>query len=80
MKRHTTNFHQHQNELTTAQQQHLAQRQAVEFATAEEMIRHDAAQSIPPASLAARLQQSIAREPKPPRSWWQRWLGQAGCR
>ncbi len=43
-----------------------------EFNSVEEMIRFDAKQTLPPASVAERLQESISREPKPARSWWQR--------
>jgi uncharacterized protein YprB with RNaseH-like and TPR domain len=47
---------------------------AREFATAEELLRHDAAQTQVPPVIAERLTQSIAKLPQPPRSWWQRWL------
>ena len=43
-----------------------------EFSSVEEMIRFDAGQSAPPEAVAERLKQSIAREPAPIRSWWQR--------
>ena len=38
----------------------------------EEMLRDDAAQTSPPPRLAHRVAESIAKEPKPERSWWQR--------
>lgn len=47
----------------------------LEFRTAEELIRHDAAQTIPPERLARRVQDSVNREGVPPRSWWRRWFG-----
>jgi hypothetical protein len=43
-----------------------------EFATVEEMIRHDALQTEPPAVIAERLADSISKEPKPARPWWRR--------
>lgn len=58
---------QHQNT-------HSQQSTAREFATAEELLRHDAAQTQVPPVIAERLTQSIAKLPQPPRSWWQRWL------
>ena len=45
-----------------------------EFASPEEILRHDAEQTIPPAALAHRMAESIAKEPPPARSWWQRWF------
>jgi hypothetical protein len=74
MKRNTTRLNQQEREQTTQQQS--AQRQtAVEFVSAEEMLRHDAAQTTVPPAVAERLQKSIDREPKPARSWWQRLFG-----
>ncbi len=43
-----------------------------EFKSVEEMIRFDAQQTPVPGRVTERLQESIAREPKPARSWWQR--------
>jgi hypothetical protein len=43
-----------------------------EFATVDEMIRHDTAQTEPPATIAERLADSISKEPKPTRPWWRR--------
>jgi len=42
------------------------------FSSVEEMLREDAAANGPPPALAHRVAESIAREPKPARSWWQR--------
>jgi len=64
------------------QQQHTAehgmeqQQAAREFATVEEMLRCDAAQTTVPAGIAQRLQKSSADCPKPARPWWQRLFGQ----
>ncbi len=74
MNRQTTRLNQEQREQTT--QQHSARQQsAVEFASAEEMLRHDAAHADVPPAVAERLQKSIDREPKPAQSWWQRIFG-----
>lgn len=62
---------QEQEQETTEQN---ASGVAREFASAEEMLRHDAEGTGPPKALAHRVAESIAREPRPARSWWQRWF------
>jgi hypothetical protein len=59
-----------------AEQQALEHQQETtrEFATPEEMLRHDALQTPVPPTIAHRLQASLAEVPAPPRSWWRRWL------
>lgn len=58
------------------QQQQAGQATATEFASAEELIRHDAVQTRPPAALEERVKRSIAAEPTPvARPWWKRLLG-----
>jgi hypothetical protein len=42
------------------------------FSSVEEMLREDAAANGPPPALAHRVADSIGREPKPARPWWQR--------
>ena len=74
MNRHTSKLNQHQQQESALQQQG-AQQTAVEFASAEEMLRHDAGQTPVPPAVAERLRQSIEQEPKPPRSLWQRLFG-----
>jgi len=49
-----------------------AQETARVFPSVEEMLREDAATNRPPPALAHRVADSISREPKPARSWWQR--------
>ena len=61
---------QQQKQEAVEQTGHL--RTAREFASVEEMLRDDAAQTSPPPRLAHRVAESIAKEPKPGRSWWQR--------
>lgn len=66
-----------ESEHTLAQQAlHTAQLHAGhEFASVEEMLRHDHAQTEVPPVVAERLKQSIAQEPTPARPWWRRWFG-----
>jgi hypothetical protein len=71
----------HESKLNSEQQQeHTVQHQSqqkpvTEFATMEEMLRFDAAQTSVPLSVAQRLQRSSADCPKPSPSWWQRFFG-----
>jgi hypothetical protein len=53
-------------------EQTSAQENARVFSSVEEMLREDATTNRPPPALAHRVAESIAREPKPARSWWQR--------
>jgi hypothetical protein len=70
-----------QTRLTTEQQQQQAaehqtnQQSGREFATAEELLRFDAAQTVVPPAIAQRLQKSSAELPKQKPSWWKRFLG-----
>jgi hypothetical protein len=63
-----------QQQKQTAEQQ-TQQSPAREFATAEELLRYDAAQTMVPPGIAQRLQQSVGELPRPRRSWWQRLFG-----
>jgi len=54
----------------------MAQNSVHEFATVEELLRHDAGNTSAPANIAERLQKSSAGIPKPPRSLWQRLFGE----
>ena len=70
----------HENKLTPREQQQAAEAQsqkveAREFATAEELLRHDAGQTQVPPAVAKRLDESIQREPLPARPWWRRLTG-----
>ena len=64
-------FRPHQELFPTQQ----TQGNPVEFNAAEEMIRYDAAQTPVPEPLESRVRDSVAREPKPSRSWWKRLFG-----
>jgi hypothetical protein len=71
----------HQNKLSSEQKQQQAaaqqsqQQAAREFASAEEMLRHDAANTRVPPGIAQRLAKSAGGIPGKKRSWWQRLLG-----
>jgi hypothetical protein len=45
-----------------------------EFATVEALLQHDAAQNLPPPSLALRVAESVRREPAQPASFWSKWF------
>jgi hypothetical protein len=63
-------------DLTASHQERAGHHQGREFKTVEEMLRSDAAENLPPPHLAERLAASISLEPKPRRSWWQKFIGQ----
>jgi ABC-type phosphate transport system ATPase subunit len=74
MKRQTKLTQQEQEQLATGQQQ--LQSSAREFASVEEMLRHDALHTPLPPTIAHRLEESIGQSPPPPgRAWWRRLLG-----
>lgn len=66
---------------TEEQQSALGQQQAQhqtarEFATVEEMLRHDALHTPVPPAIAHRLQQAVGQSPAPGRrAWWRRLFG-----
>ena len=68
-----------QTKITGEQQQaaelQTNQQSGREFATAEELLRFDAKQTIVPPAVAQRLQKSSAELPKQKPSWWKRFLG-----
>jgi hypothetical protein len=72
----------HQNKLSTgrhqeqaAEEQTTAKSGGLEFHSAEELLRHDAAQTTVPPEIARRLSLSIAESPPPRRPWWRKLLG-----
>lgn len=70
----TSRLAQQQSEALESPAKTAAQA-ATEFATAEDLIRHDAAQTPPPPALEERVKKSLATEPPPaPASWWKRLL------
>ena len=70
-----------QNKFSTGRhQEQAAESQSansgeLEFQTAEELLRHDAAQTAVPPGIARRLSQSIAQSAPPRRPWWRKLIG-----
>jgi len=67
----------HESKLTSQEQAQLAevksqQTSVREFASVEEVLRHDAGQTAVPPAIAERLARSAQNVPPPERSWWQR--------
>jgi NAD-dependent oxidoreductase involved in siderophore biosynthesis len=65
---------QEQTQQPSAAQQ-TQEAAAREFATPEEMLRHDALHTPVPPTIAHRLQESIGKTPARTQSWWRRLLG-----
>jgi len=76
MKRETKLTPREQEQLAAAQQQTQSS-SSREFASVEEMLRHDALHTPVPPTIAHRLEESIRQSPPPPpgRAWWRRLLG-----
>ncbi len=75
MKRRIKLTSQEQEQLAAQQQQQQATG-AQEFASVEEMLRHDALHTPVPPRIAHRLEESISQlPPPPPRAWWRRFFG-----
>ena len=74
MKQQNNFDSQHEHEHSAQHQS--TQNTAQEFATVEDLLRADAAQTTVPSGLANRLQKSSADFPRPNRSWWKKLLGQ----
>lgn len=62
-------------EQPQAAQQQQQQPAPLEFASAEEMLRHDALRTPVPPGLARRLRESLASLPAARVSWWRRLFG-----
>ena len=74
MKRQTKLTQREQEQLAAQQQTQAASAQ--EFASVEEMLRHDALHTPVPPTIACRLEQSASQLPPPPsRAWWRRFFG-----
>jgi hypothetical protein len=71
MKQESKHKSQEQEQLASAS---IGKTAAREFATAEELLRHDAAQTEVPPVIAERLTKSIQNLPRPSRTWWERLL------
>ncbi len=70
-----------ETKLSTGQQQeHSAETKttnstALNFDSAEQLLRYDAAQTPVPPEIARRLNKSVAESPPPRRPWWRRLFG-----
>jgi len=70
----------HQSKFSTNQQQeqaaelHTAKKAGQEFESVEQLLRHDAGQTLLPPSIAQRLRESIGESEAPRRAWWRRLL------
>jgi hypothetical protein len=70
-----------ESKLSTGQQQELSAEvravntTAAQFENAEQLLRHDAAQTPVPPEIARRLNQSVAALPPVRRPWWRRIFG-----
>lgn len=72
----------HENKLTAKEQGQLEALQqqtqssaAQEFATLEDLLRHDALHTLVPPAIAHRLKESIGQMPASGHPWWKRLLG-----
>jgi hypothetical protein len=75
MKQQTKlNSEQQQSRQVGTEQQTQSQ-PALEFATAEELLRYDAAHTPVPPGIEQRLQKSAGGLPPPSHSWWKRFFG-----
>jgi hypothetical protein len=61
-----------QQQQEHAIEQRAEQKAVREFATAEELLRYDAAHTAVPVGIAHRLQKSSADLAAPAKSWWQK--------
>lgn len=74
MKRETK-LTQHEQEQLAAAQQQTQSSSPLEFASVEEMLRHDALHTPVPPTIAHRLEESISQLPPPAgRAWWRRFF------
>jgi len=74
MKHESKQRSQEQEQLAAAATQQT-NTNSREFATTDELLRHDAAQVEVPPAVAERLAQSLRHAPPPERPWWKRVFG-----
>jgi hypothetical protein len=76
MKRQSKFESRQQPQARQLESEQQAQQPApLEFATPEEMLRYDAARTEVPATVAQRLQKSVAESGPPRPRWWRRLFG-----
>ncbi|MDE3068916.1 MAG: hypothetical protein KGJ60_15390 [Verrucomicrobiota bacterium] len=73
--KHRTRLHSEQEQQQTVAENQARQTASREFATVEELLRHDAAQTTVPPGIARRLEKSIGQTQPLPQSWWKSLLG-----
>jgi hypothetical protein len=61
-----------QKQESTSEQKQEQKSEAKEFSSVEEVLREDSSQTVVPPGIAVRLNESIAKLPKPSGSWWKR--------
>lgn len=71
MKHHTKLSREQQQ----TEEQHSLHQAGREFATPEELLRYDAAQTAVPSEIALKLQKSLDQAQPSRRSWWKSLLG-----
>jgi hypothetical protein len=64
-----------QREQQEVSETQKSQAETKEFGSVEEILRHDAKQTVVPPAVTQRLDESIKNSPCRPRSWWRRLLG-----
>jgi hypothetical protein len=73
MKHHSKLTSQEKQQIEAAQQ--TRQEGEREFATVDEMLRHDALHTPVPPAIGHRLQKALGAAPPGARPWWKRFLG-----
>ena len=74
--KHESKLSQKEQEQLAAQQQQAQSSSAQEFASVEEMLRHDALHTPLPPTIAHRLEESVKQlPPRSQRGWWRRFFG-----
>jgi hypothetical protein len=74
--KHESELTPHEQEQLAAAQQQTESSSPLEFASVEEMLRHDALHTPVPPTIAHRLEDSISQLPPPAeRPWWRRCFG-----
>jgi len=63
---------EHQQDLAAGQDMRHLEQNAVDFATAEELLRFDRAKTPLPDSVGEKLRQETAKKGRP---WWKKWMG-----
>jgi hypothetical protein len=74
--KHESKLTQKQQEQLAAEQQQMNSPSAREFASVEEMLRHDALHTPVPPTVASRLEASVKQLPlTSSKGWWRRFFG-----